>query len=61
MTATESTRVHEAGHAVAAVELRIGLRYVSVEPEAWSSGHAMYRKLSKGQENYMASAVNGSG
>lgn len=40
----EDTAHHEAGHAVAAVELRKPLRYVTIEPGDDSLGHVMFQK-----------------
>jgi hypothetical protein len=39
MSALETTRIHEAAHACAAVELRLDLGYASVERGPWNTGH----------------------
>jgi len=46
-TRLERTAYHEAGHAVAAFELRRAFRHISIEPREESLGHVLYAQWSK--------------
>jgi len=41
----EKTAYHEAGHAVAAFEMKRSFRHVTIEPDEESLGHIMYTKF----------------